>query len=330
MSEFKSFKKTDLAKVARKAGLAVRSKDTKQLLLEKINVYIDEYPEQAKDLADFDDSDDEVVTMVNDATEDEEASTDAEPESDLPEDDTADKDYNAPPPIDIKELLIDPAIDMFELAYGKVLALTDKVGITTVDINDEIRDNLSRTVTLNYLEAASEVAFFLHTYMPFVAVKDNNSVPTAVRNVFPFLNHVKYAVPDVSALASTTVLSVFANWVLYAVAVPLFVSYYVNFSRRVVVIEDDEDEKDVSFVVRLYRYDPFVFALAKVLIFYFICKSGHGFSISSYSGIFKALRDLILVHLGFYHKFVLSLGNFPIVIGLANIAIGLYSQFEDY
>ena len=64
-------------------GLSVRSKDTKQSLLEKIERFIEESPEQAKALLDNDDSL-EVVTLVdeNDATEEEEDEEDADEDED--------------------------------------------------------------------------------------------------------------------------------------------------------------------------------------------------------------------------------------------------------
>lgn len=334
MSEFKSFKKADLAKVARTVGIPVRSKDTKQSLLEKIEQFIQENPERAKELIEASgDEEAEVSTLVEvDATEDEEDDDDEVEEVEESEnvDEDEDKDYNAPPPINLKEWVVDPAIDAFEQAHDAVLAFTDKVGMTTLQYNDELRESLSKTVTLNFLELGVEVAYFLYAYVPLVAVKDNKSVHQIFKDNVPHLQKCSFPIPDVTALVDFTVVSILFNWVLYAVAVPLAVAYYVNFSRRVVVIEDEEEEEESSFVVRLYKYDPFVFAVVKVVLFYFIFKNGALTTIDTYKGIVHALKNHVFIQLGIYHRFVLGMGNFPLIVGVANVVVALYSQFEDY
>lgn len=329
MSEFKTFKKADLAKVAKTVGIPVRSKDTKQSLLEKIETFVEEFPERAKELIEATGDDEvEVATLVEDATEeeDEEEETEDAGEEEEPED----KDYNAPPPINLKEWIVDPAIDLFEKTYESALELTDRVGITTLEYNDELRESLSRTVSLNYLELAVEFGYFLYFYVPLVAVKHNKLIHQVFKDNISQLNDISFPVPDVTALANFTVGSVFVNWGLYSVLIPLIVAYYVNFSRRVVVIEGEDDEEEASFVVRLYKYDPFIFALTKVVIFYLIFKNGALTTIDTYKGIVHALKNHLFIQLGIYHRFVTGLGNFPLIIGVANVVVGLYSQFEDY
>lgn len=326
MSEFKAFKKADLAKVARKVGISVRSKDTKQSLLEKIESFIDEQPEKAKELIESAGLEDEVATLIEDEDEEEE-----EEHAAAGAEDDEDKDYNAPAPISFQEWVIDPAIDLFENARSKVLDFTDSIGLTTLDINDDVRELLSRVVTLNYLELLAEAVFFTYTNVPIVPIKRNNSIHQVFKDNIPRLQSSNLPSPDFSALLEFSVLSVFGNWIIYAVLLPLVISFYVNFSRRVVVIQDEDDEEDdISFVVRLYKYDPFVFALAKVLIYYFILQNGALSTLESYKTIFHALKNHAVIQLGLYHQFISGLGNFPIVIGLANVAIGLYSQFEDF
>lgn len=329
MSEFKTFKKADLAKVAKTVGIAVRSKDTKQLLLEKIELFIEENPARAKELIEATGEEEvETATLVEvDATEDEEEDDD---EEDADAEDKEDKDYNAPPPINLKEWLVDPAIGAFEKVHESVLEFTDKVGITTLEYNDELRDLLSRTVSLNWLELAVELGYFLYFYVPLVAVKHNKLVHQVFKDNIPQLNDISFPIPDVTALADFTVVLILLNWAIYAVSIPLVIAYYVNFTRRVVVIEGDDDEEEASFVVRLYKYDPFIFALAKVVVFYFIFKNGALTTIDTYKGIVHALKNHVLIQLGIYHRFVSGLGNFPLIIGVANVVIGLYSQFEDY
>lgn len=340
MSEFKAFKKADLAKVAKTVGISVRSKDTKQLLLEKIEAFVEEFPERARELIDAtvdDEEEVEVATLVEvDATEDESDDDDEEIEVEVEEEivedeDDEDKDYNAPPPINLKEWIVDPAIGAFESAYNSVLQFTDEVGITTLEANDDLREHLSRTVTLNYLELAVELGYFLYFYVPLVAVKDNRLIHQVFKDNIPVLKEIAVPVPDLTALLKFNVTSILVNWSLYAVLLPLLVSYYVNFTRRVVVIEDEDDEEDdASFVVRLHKYDPFIFALTKVLIFFFIFKNGALTTIDTYKGIVDALKNHLFIQLGIYHRFVTGLGNFPLVVGIANVVISLYAQFEDY
>lgn len=352
MSEFKTFKKADLAKVAKTVGLTVRSKDTKLLLLEKIEAFIEEFPERAKELIDASGEEVEVATLVEveasddddgeeveeveedveeEETEDAEEEEEEEEEEEAAADDEDDKDYNAPPPIDLKVLIVDPAIGAFERAYDAVLAVTDKVGITTMEHNDALRETLSKTVSLNYLELAVELAYFLYFYVPLVAVKDNKLIHQVFRDNIPQLNEISLPVPDVTVFSNFAVVSILVNWILYAILLPLLVSYYINFSRRVVVIEDEDDnDNDASFIIRLYKYDPFIFALAKVVIFYFIFKNGALTTIDTYKGILHALKNHVFIQVGIYHRFVSGLGNFPLIIGVTNVVVGLYSQFEDY
>lgn len=329
MSDFKHFKKADLAKVAKKVGLSVRLKDTKQSLLEKLEKFVEELPELAKELVEgaADDSDDEEAATLheNDATEDEDDS-----EEEIVVEEEEDKDYNAPPPVNLKEWVVDPAIALFEQAREKTLELTDAVGITTLEYNDDLRENLSKTVTLNYLELFVEFGYFLYAYLPVVPIKRNPSVHQLLKDNIPILKKCNYAIPDFTALWNLSVVFIVGNWLLYSVVLPLVVSYYVNFSRRVVVIEDEDDEEETSFVVRLYKYDPFIFALVKALIFYFIFKHAALHTLVEFDGILLALKNHLFVQLGLYHSFITGLGNFPLVVGVANIAIGLYSQFEDY
>lgn len=334
MSEYKHYKKADLAHAAKRIGVQVRSKDTKQSLLEKIELFIEENPDQAKLLMDLADDELEAATLVgNDATEEEDEEDEVlvlDQEEPIP-DDEDDKDYNAPPPIDLKELVVDPAIGAFESAYSRVLAFTDRVGMSTLEANDDLRESLSRTVTLNYLELAVELSYFLYLHVPLVAVKDNALVHQVLKDNIPRLRSSTWPLPDVSALWNVSVALVAGNWVLYAIALPLLVSYYVNFSRRVVVIEDeDEEEEDESFVVRLYKYDPFVFAVAKALIYYFVAAHGALTVVDEFHGLRHLVKNYFFIHLGLFHRFVTALSGFPFVVGVANIVVGLYSQFEDY
>ncbi|OBA21263.1 hypothetical protein METBIDRAFT_31822 [Metschnikowia bicuspidata var. bicuspidata NRRL YB-4993] len=351
MSEFKSYRKADLAKIAAKIGADVRSKDTKTSLLEKIDQLMEQHPERTKALLDQDD-DLEVVTLVDEhgastESEDDSEGKSADESADEPATISAalaadDKDYNAPPPINLKEWLVDPAIAAYKAAHDQVLQLTDCVGMTALECNDDLRESLSKTVSLNFLEAAVEASHFLYFYVPLVPVKDNRSVHQLLRDNIPCLNLCSWPVPDVTALGNFSVMSILASWTLFAVALPLLISYYVNFSRRVVTFEtsarldddeeeeEEEEEEDVLMVIRAYKYDPFIFALSKVLIHYFLHKNAALTSIESYQGLVHAVKNLVYIQLGIYHTFLANLGSFPLVLGLANVVVALYSQFEDY
>lgn len=342
MSEFQKFKKADLATVVRKFG-TVRSKDTKLSLLERLEAYSQHDPKAYRQLVEEfgngvnDDDEEETATLVEvDATEEEDDEADEE-ETDVADDEEAeedeeDKDYNAPPPIDFKEYLADPAIALFEKFNEKFVELTDSLGFTSAEYNDLIRFHLSNTVNLTYLELLAEVSYFLYFYVPLVETRKNKFLPQFLKDNLLFLDS-DFPTPDFSALFTYKVFTVFVQWILYAVVIPGIFSYYINFTRKVVVIEsdeDDEDEEELSYVVRLHHYDPLIFALSKIVLFYFIIKNGAFTTIDSAEGIMHVLKEYFLVKLGVYHDFAVGLGNFPIVIGAANVVIGLYSQFEDF
>lgn len=315
MSElnFSGFRKDELLEAAKKIGIHALAKDTKKVLVDKFTAYIDDHPEDGvltvQSVLELD-SDEETAT--------EDAGEDLEGE--------AGADYQPGPPINLKEWVVDPAIDLYERAYSQVLGLTDKVGITTLDINDELRENLSKLITLNFLEVFLEFSFFLYTFVPIKPIKHNPTVHQVFKDNIEYLSTSTFPLPDITALWDPKVLSVAFNWAITAILVPLVISYYVNFSRRVIVYDED-----AGIVARIYKFDPFVYALSKLLIFYFITKNfGHLTTLTSYKGIWNALKNFIAIQLGIYGQFTSLLGNFPLVIGAANVVTAIYSQFEEY
>lgn len=326
MSDYKKFKKADLAEVAKKAGLPVRAKDTKQDLLKKIEVFIAENPDEVKILVES--AGEDAATLVS---EDEEEDDDEEEEDEDAEVVDGEKNPNDPPPLDLAKFVVEPALLVYDKAAEFVGGIYDKIVDATEETNDDIRESLSKTVSLNYLELFTELSYFLYYYVPLVEIKHNKSVHQLFKDNVPYLAQSNVVLPDVTALFEIKVVSILANWIVYALAIPAFIAYYVNFTRRVVVISDDDDEEEeTSFVIRLYKFDPFVFAVAKVVIFYFIFKNGALTTIDTYKGIVHALKNHLFIQLGIYHQFVTGLGNFPLIIGVANVVISLYSQFEDY
>lgn len=312
MVDLTSYKKADLVDVARKVDLAVNTKDTKKLLIEKLEAYISEAGpegealiEASLEIDDGDDDDEETLADKDDVVEE-------------------DKEYTGPP-IDVLKFF-DPVIEYFEEYYAKVLDFTDSVGITTLEYNEELRENLSKTITLNYIEILFEIAYFFYLYVPLVAVKDNSMIHPLLKDTFKGLNKCSLPLPDLTYLINFKILSITFNWAVAAIVIPLGLSYYFNFTRRSLIIDDD-----TSVMLRIYKYDPFIFALTKVLIFYFIVYSSNNLiTLNSYSDIFKALETQLLIHLGFIKEFNVLLGNFPLVLGIANVVIGLYAQFEDF
>lgn len=327
MSELQSLKKAELSSICRKVGIHVLAKDTKQKLFEKLSAYIEANPEEGliavQNSLDME-SDEETLAEAQDGSEDEETD---EVEEDDEETEDEDKDYEAGPPVNLKEWIIDPAIEFFEEGYSKVLEFTDRIGATTLDYNDDLRENLSRSVSLNYIELLVELVYFLSTYIPLVAVKHNNSVHQIFKDNISFLSSSDILLPDISVLFEFKVISIFANWIVTSIVLPLIVSYYVNFTRRCIIIDED----DSGLITRAYKYDPFVFALSKVLIFYFIVKNaGSLTALDSFGGIFSALKKHFLIQLGVYNQFADVLGSFPLVLGFANVLTAIYSQFEEY
>lgn len=328
MSELQSLKKAELSSICRKVGIHVLAKDTKQKLFQKLSAYIEANPEEGliavQNSLDME-SDEETLAEAQDASEDEE--TDEVEEEDEEDTEDEDKDYDAGPPINLKEWIGDPAIEFFEEGYSKVLDFTDRIGATTLDYNDELRENLSRSVSLNYIELLIELVYFLFTYIPLVALKQNHSVHQIFKDNISWLSACNVLLPDISVLFEFKVISIFGNWIVTSIVLPLVISYYVNFTRRCIIIDED----DSGLITRAYKYDPFVFALSKVLIFYFIVKnSGTLTALDSFGGIFSALKRHFLIQLGVYNQFADVLGSFPLVLGFANVLTAIYSQFEEY
>lgn len=342
MSDYQNYKKAALVSVLKKLEIHTTSKDTKKTLVDKLSVYVADHPEDGiltiqSILEEDDDEKNLTILSILDEAEDEktlndeaEAAADAETaeedddDDEEEDDDEKDIDYEAPPPLSLKEWVVDPIIDKSEVLIQKVYDFTDSVGITYLDYSDELRERLSKAVTLNFAELLAEVLYFYHTFVPYVALKDNVLNQQLFKDNVDFLATSTLPTPDFSALVDPKVGAVFVSWLVTAVVLPLIVSYYINFSKRVLVFDGAE-----GLVDRIYRYDPFIFALSKVLVFYFV-KSNGSVVLNASDGILNAVANYVLISFGYYGQFVHTLGNFPVAVGLANVAIALYSQFEDY
>ena len=326
MSDYQNYKKADLVSVLKKLEIHTVSKDTKKVLVDKLDEYVNDHPEdgtltiqsileEGADEKTLNEEEVEVADADEDEDEEDEEAEDAE-EKDI--------DYEAPPPLSLKEWVVDPIIDKSEVLIQKVYNFTDCVGITYLEYSDELRERLSKAVTLNFAELLAEVIYFYHSFVPYVALKDNALNHQLFKDNVKFLATSNIPTPEITALWDCKVGLVFASWLVTAVILPLTVSYYINFSRRVLVFDGVE-----GLIDRIYKYDPFVFALAKVLVFYFV-KSTGTVTLYARDGVLNAIANYILISVGYYGQFTHALGGFPIVVGLANVAIALYSQFEDY
>ncbi|CCE81794.1 Piso0_002466 [Millerozyma farinosa CBS 7064] len=339
MSELQGLKKAELYSICRKVGIHALAKDTKKVLFDKLSSYIEKNPEEGllavqKSLEEETDDEDEQTLAENveetdEEEDDEEEDDEEEDDEEEEEEEDEDKDYKEGAPIDLKEWIVDPLIEKFELVYGKVLDFTDSVGITTLDYNDELRENLSSTVTLNYVELFAETVVFLLHFVAFVPLKDNESVLEILKSNIEFLSESELITPDFSPLFTFKALSVFTSWLFTAVLLPLLFAYYINFSRRLIIF--DEDEEDSGLITRAYKFDPFIFSLSKVLLYFFISRgNGPLIAIDPFGGIINALKTHILIQIDIYRNFVDILGSFPLVLGIANILTAIYSQFEEY
>lgn len=377
MSEFESFKKSDLVSLIKKAGYHVRSKDTKLNLLEILDTIRKEDPSIYAGLLESvaaDDADDaDALTLVEaaDATDDEIKETEVVEEIEIVdgEESSEDKKYNAPPPIDLQEYLVDPVAAAIKNIFGKYFIFDE--------LNDDLRLYFSSVQNLAKLELGTELFYFLYLFVPLVKVQKNNFLPQLLKDNMSFVEKF----PDFSVLIKPDISSVLVQWALFSILVPAAISYYINFTRRVVVLEsdddadedyefeetyepvdtedveeeeaeeeedeeeeeeeeddDDEDEvidfgeekDDLTFVVRMHDYDPIIFVLAKIVIFYFIINNRALAPIDSYEGVYHILKKFVGNHYGFYQDYATELGSFPLVIGAATVVIGLYSHFEDF
>lgn len=340
MFEFQGLKKSELNTACRKLGIHVLTKDTKGVLVEKLSAYVEQNPEDGLAAvqnsldADTDDKEetDKLGTTHSEEEEEEEESSDDEEEEEQEgeeeEDDSNDKDYQEGPPVNLKLWVVDPIIEKTEALYAKVLNFTDAVGITTLEYNESLRERLSTTITLNFLELFAEACFYLYTFVPLTPINRNHTIHPILRQKFNFFERSELPIPDLLTLVDFSALSVMFCWGVAGIVVPLFVSYYVNFSRRVVF----DEEEDVALVTRAYKFDPFIFSLVKVLMYVFIAQGSFTFALSvddATKGIFFHLVSHFLSQWGIFGEFVDLMGNFPIILGIANVIIGLYSQFEE-
>lgn len=326
MVDFTSFKKADLIDACSKVGVNTNTKDTKKSLIDKIEKYIE-------------DNGDEGLAAIEDILDVEEVEEDDEEEAaeevTLTEEgeikDDEDEEFKGPP-VDLKAMIVDPILDFTEPYYAQLLDYYDELSLKVNEFNEDIRNSLSTVVSLNYLLLIFEVAIFSYNYIPLKDLKSNYSIHPLIKSNLPdYILNSCIVLPDLTYALNFKVLSVFINWVIYSIALPLAGSFYLNFTRRTVTFYDDDDEEDFEIPVRIYEYDPFVFNILKVLIFYLISlPSSKLFFTSSFGGFFKIFADQLLIQFGFYKEFTVVLGNLPIIFGLANLVIGIYSQFEEY
>ncbi|KAI5963048.1 uncharacterized protein KGF55_002840 [Candida pseudojiufengensis] len=347
MSEFSKFKKGDLVGVLKKVGVRVNSKDNKKTLIEKVELYVSTNPSLKTSVLKFlndtsssSQADEEEITVIEgegaadeeeDSDEDDEDDDDDEEDDELiieeeeliEEDEEEDKDYQAPPPLNLKEYILDPIIAKSEDAIDKFYEFTDSIGITYLETSEKLRDQLSSTVTLNFLELIFEFLIYLYSFTEIVPLNKNKLIHQFFHDNLPWLQDSNFPTIEISGLFEYKSIVIGIFWIIFAIIFPSIISYFINFTSRVIEIEDDE------YLFRIYSFDPFIFAISKILIYYFIGQSNL-LEFSNQINWFSGLKNNLLINLGLYHTFASTLGTLPYILGGVNVLIALYSQFEEY
>ncbi|RLV96523.1 hypothetical protein JA1_000069 [Spathaspora sp. JA1] len=330
MSSFSNFKKAELVTVLKKLDVHTISKDTKKVLVDKLTLYATQHHNGAstiqkllQEVAEFreEGDGDEDVTAVEEDVELID-SEDDEDDDDDEEEDKEDKDYNAPPPLNLSAV-VDPLIQFYEQFVDKVYEYTDKFGLTYTEYSAQLRQQLSSTVTLNYIELALEFVVYLFFYVPIVPLNQNKLIPQVALDNIPALATCTFPSAQVTALIAYDPIVTLVFWLLSSISLPLVLSYYFNFTRRIFEFEED------TVLFRVYAFDPFVFALSKVFVYYLVEQSAF-VNFSSQTCLLATIFNKFLAQLGVYNAFTSTLGNWPYVIGGGNALIALYSQFEEY
>lgn len=345
MVDFSTYKKADLLDIAHKAGVTTVSKDTKKTLIDKLETYVAANGGDSLEL--IEESTDKVDVEVD--SDDTEAEAEAEAEA---ETETDDESEFKGPPIDIKAWVHNLYSECIDPHLTPLWDWTDDVYYHITDYNDRVREQVSSVVALNYLGLVLEGSIFLYTYVPLASIAGNKSIHPVIKDLLPdFVVNSDIKVPDLSYLVDFKVASVLVNWVIYSVVIPLIVSFYINFTRKTYTINigdefddelndseldsdkddiDDIDGNTIYYTVRSFDFDPFVFALLKVVVWYVVSHLTNLAVFNSVGGFLKAVSTQVLIQFGIYREFTTVLGNVPLVFGVVTLVLGLYSQFEDY
>ena len=70
----------------------------------------------------------------------------------------------------------------------KIYEFTDNVGITYLNQSEKLRDQLSSTVTLNYLQIGVELLIFIYTFIRVVPLNENNLIHQIFHDNIPYLS----------------------------------------------------------------------------------------------------------------------------------------------
>ncbi|KAG7665588.1 uncharacterized protein J8A68_000794 [[Candida] subhashii] len=334
MSDLSKHNKTELIAALSKLEIKFTRKDTKKVLLSKLQEYIEENEnglETVKQTLEESsgasgEGDEEEITIVDSEDEDDitDAKIAAEDLGEEEDEDEDDKDYQAPPPFNVKDWVVDPLISIYEQGVDKFYEIGDCVGLTFTNYSSKLRQQLSSTVTLNYLELVIELAVFLYQFVSIVPLNENKLIPQSIIPNLPFLGTSTVSTFEITELFTSKAISIFFFWVVTSILGPLVISYYLNFTRRIVEFEEE------TLLFRVYDFDPFIFAISKVFLFYLV---GHEYNLLQLvegGNILCAIKNQFLIYSQLYAKFTLSFGNWPYVIGGVNVLIALYSQFEEY
>lgn len=370
MDLLKKKTKAELAKLLRSLDININSKTSKTILIEKIEEHVEENPDDIDIINKFlkgdddnelpesssssddddiveieeqveiqkeeeqpeDDDDEEEEEEVEEGDEEEEQEEEEEEEGEDDEekeeqdddDEEEDKDYEAPPPLNLKEWVLDPIIAKSEDAIETFYNFTDCFGITYLRESEKLRDQLSSTVTLNYLQILLEFLIFIFNFTKIVPLNENKLIHQIFFDNLPYLSNSTLPTLEITQLFNGKSLITLFIWIISSVLIPGLLSYFINFTSRVIEIEDDE------YLFRIHSFDPFIFALSKILTFYFIGQA-NSIGFLQCDCLISGLFNKSLINLGLYQNYATnSLGNLPYVIGAVNVLISIYAQFEEY
>ena len=94
-----------------------------------------------------------------------------------------------------------------------------------------------------------------------VPLNENNLIHQIFHDNIPYLSIITWPSLEISSIFQYKSIITFIIWSITSIIIPSIVSYFINFTSRVIEIEDDE------YLFRVYSFDPFIFALSKILTF---------------------------------------------------------------
>ncbi|KAG7747967.1 hypothetical protein KL912_002644 [Ogataea haglerorum] len=245
--------KAQLEEIARDLDVNIKSCKVKQALVDRLT---DHFLENA----DKYDKDHEYYDYVVSVKQE------AENENDDEDEDDNDDESDEAEIIDIEESDAYDSDDDFDLEPSTLDKILDYIDNDTLyeiadyvaEKNYELRDYLSDPFTINDFTVVGEFIYLYPHFAKSIALGDIRFVPQVVKNSLPAAV-LKTPVTDLTHFLDVNFWSTVLLWLLVSYGAPKLTSYYVNFTYN-------------------FEYDPFIFALAKLLFGLILFKtevSGH-------------------------------------------------------